>query len=255
MANKAKTRDAVGGEVKIITEGDADFELELQSLFSALIGGENHRELISKFAIKRARQVSRDCQKSLIRWEGEKGHCPKFKTVDGELVPDLSHLSGGEFRETDHVVGLYRLFKTHRLDAIQFLVDATLRSTKDSAGSDSTARVLNGMLAVIDSIDPQDSVEGMLAAQMVATHSAALDMIGYANRAKTAELTDAYLKNATKLMDQYTKQLSALDKHRKGGKQTVVVKHVHVHEGGQAVIDSNIQTASSVKPDGGSSAK
>jgi hypothetical protein len=30
--------------------------------------------------------------------------------------------------------------------------------------------------------------------------------------------------------------LEALDKHRRGGNQKMTVEHVHVHEGGQAIV-------------------
>ena len=33
-------------------------------------------------------------------------------------------------------------------------------------------------------------------------------------------------------------QLEALDKHRRRGQQTVVVEHVHVNDGGQAIVGS-----------------
>ena len=39
-----------------------------------------------------------------------------------------------------------------------------------------------------------------------------------------------------KLADICTEQVEALDKHRRKGQQTVVVEHVHVNDGGQAIV-------------------
>ena len=89
--------------------------------------------------------------------------------------------------------------------------------------------------------EPQGAAEGMLAAQMVGTHSAALECLrraafpGQNDRAR-----DTNLKHAQKLMTLYAQQMAALDKHRGRGQQKVTVEHVTVNEGGQAIV-GNVQ--------------
>jgi hypothetical protein len=51
-----------------------------------------------------------------------------------------------------------------------------------------------------------------------------------------------------KLLRTYTAQVEALAKLRRGGEQTVRVEHVHVHSGGQAIVES-------VTPAGGATLK
>ena len=88
-----------------------------------------------------------------------------------------------------------------------------------------------------NSLVPGDGAEAMLAAQMVATHFAALECLRRAaipNQYATARNEE--LKQASKLMALYTRQLDTLNKHRGKGQQKVTVEHVHVAEGGQAIV-------------------
>ena len=97
-------------------------------------------------------------------------------------------------------------------------------------------------LTLYESIEPEGGLEGMLAAQMVGTHSAALECL---RRAAVLDQTfagrDMALKHAQKLMTLYTQQLAALNKHRGKGQQKVTVEHVNVEAGGQAIV-GNVET-------------
>lgn len=98
------------------------------------------------------------------------------------------------------------------------------------------ARILRA-LEQYESLDPQDGLEGLLAQQMVATHSAALECLRRAvlpNQTTTGR--DNALKQAEKLMSLYLKQAAALDKRRGKGQQKVTVEHVTVNAGGQAIV-------------------
>ncbi|MBD3680025.1 MAG: hypothetical protein HUJ27_16695 [Rhodobacteraceae bacterium] len=92
-------------------------------------------------------------------------------------------------------------------------------------------------LELYESLEPADGAEGMLAAQMVGTHDAALECL---RRAALPNQTyagrDMALKHAQKLMTLYTKQLETLNKHRGKGQQKVTVEHVNVQPGGQAIV-------------------
>ena len=79
----------------------------------------------------------------------------------------------------------------------------------------------------------------MLAAQMVAAHSATMECYRRAmNREQTFEGRRENLNQANKLSRTYTMQMDALSRHRGKGQQKVTVEHVHVHAGGQAVVGS-----------------
>ena len=107
----------------------------------------------------------------------------------------------------------------------------------DRQGEVAGAGELNDAAALLEGIAPQDPVEGMLAIQMVATHSAAIRYLRMASLDdQTPQKMDWHINRATKLLRTYTAQVEALKRYRSTGRQTMVVKHVHVHEGGQAIV-------------------
>jgi hypothetical protein len=86
-------------------------------------------------------------------------------------------------------------------------------------------------------IGPKDEIEGMIVAQLLAAHSAAMEcyrraMIGE----QTFEGRRENLTQANKLSRTYAVLLDAFSRHRGKGQQKVTVEHVHVHGGGQAVV-------------------
>ncbi|MGR3592248.1 MAG: hypothetical protein ACU0B9_19640 [Limimaricola soesokkakensis] len=123
----------------------------------------------------------------------------------------------------------YEARKINEIGELLWLPDYLLKSERN-------ARILRA-LELYEGLEPQGAVEGMLAVQMVGTHSAALDclrraaFLGQSDRAR-----DMNLKHAQKLMTLYAQQVAALNKHRGRGQQKVTVEHVHVHSGGQAIV-------------------
>lgn len=86
-------------------------------------------------------------------------------------------------------------------------------------------------------IAPRDELEGMLAAQLIAVHNAAMECHRRAMAGGQHEvIRDENLKHASKLSRTYALLLEALNHHRGKGQQKVTVEHVHVHQGGQAIV-------------------
>lgn len=85
-------------------------------------------------------------------------------------------------------------------------------------------------------IGPKDELEGMMAAQLVAAHNAAMECYRRAMIGETFEGRRENLNQANKLSRTYATLLEALNRHRGKGQQKVTVEHVHVHAGGQAVV-------------------
>jgi hypothetical protein len=109
---------------------------------------------------------------------------------------------------------------------------------------------LSATIAALIGIRPKDELEGMMAAQLVAAHNAAMEcyrraMIGE----QTFEGRRENLAQANKLSRTYAALLEALNRHRGKGQQKVTVEHVHVHAGGQAVV--GMVAAPSGQPGGG----
>ena len=97
-------------------------------------------------------------------------------------------------------------------------------------------------LSRVSDIGARDVVEGMLAAQMVATHEAAMECF---RRAALAEQTFAGrelgLKYGDKLVRSFAALTDALNRHRGKGQQVVRVEHVTVQAGGQAIVGAVTQ--------------
>jgi hypothetical protein len=93
------------------------------------------------------------------------------------------------------------------------------------------------VLAALAGIAPKDELEAMLAAQMVAAHSAAMECYRRAMiREQSFEGRRENLGQANKLSRTCTLLLDALNRYRGKGQQKVTVEHVHVNEGGQAIV-------------------
>jgi hypothetical protein len=106
-----------------------------------------------------------------------------------------------------------------------------------NSGPDEIKKQRIAAVDAVAGIAPQDELEGMLAAQLVACHNASMEcyrraMIGEQSFDGRRE----NLSQANKLSRTFSTLLEALNRHRGKGAQKVTVEHVHVHEGGQAVV-------------------
>jgi hypothetical protein len=105
------------------------------------------------------------------------------------------------------------------------------------SGKEARDRQYGATIAALIGIGARDEIEGMIAAQLIAAHNAAMEcyrraMIGE----QTFEGHRENLTQANKLSRTYAVLLDALNRHRGKGQQKVTVEHVHVHSGGQAVV-------------------
>jgi hypothetical protein len=86
-------------------------------------------------------------------------------------------------------------------------------------------------------VKPTDVLEGMMAAQLFASHAAAMDCYRRAMLpAQTDYGREMNLTHAAKLTRANAAQVEALAKHRNKGRQKITIEHVHVYEGGQAIV-------------------
>jgi hypothetical protein len=98
-------------------------------------------------------------------------------------------------------------------------------------------RQYSATVAALIGIGPKDEIEGMIASQLLAAHHAAIECYRRAMiREQTFEGRRENLNQANKLSRTYAVLLDALNRHRGKGQQKVTVEHVHVHEGGQAIV-------------------
>jgi hypothetical protein len=102
---------------------------------------------------------------------------------------------------------------------------------------------LNAALAMIEGAAPRDEIEGALAIHMACTHAATMSVLarlggGYGTERRVAALGSA----AARLLRAYSAQVEVFRRLRNGGHQHVRVEHVHINDGGQAII-GNVKPA------------
>lgn len=117
---------------------------------------------------------------------------------------------------------------------------ATLLSQVSNAGHKflpKNMEVINGLIAAVKEMNPQGPVEAMLAVQMVTCHTKIMTLMEQTvDGDLLPETREQQLKLADRLMRTFSRQLEVLAAYRRKGKQSMVVKHVTVQDGGQAIV-------------------
>ena len=115
----------------------------------------------------------------------------------------------------------------------------------EGASPEERTSIIDAALLMFARLDPRDEAEAMLCVQMVASYNAAMECHRRAMLpGQIFEGRDMALKHAAKMSALYEKQLAAYDKRRGKRNQTVVVKHVTVEPGAQAIV-GDVHTHSS----------
>jgi hypothetical protein len=94
----------------------------------------------------------------------------------------------------------------------------------------------NAAIALVASVKPQSELEALLAVQVVATGFAGLKFLQRSQRHLDEAFIGVYGGYATRLLRLQLELIRTLDRHRRGNKQTVEVRHVHIHSGAQGVV-------------------
>jgi hypothetical protein len=95
---------------------------------------------------------------------------------------------------------------------------------------------LNSALAIIDSTRCRSELEALMAVEIVATGFAGLRFLRQSQHSMTEDYIRTYGPYAGKLLRLQLDLIQALDRHRRGHKQTVEVRHLHIHSGAQGMV-------------------
>ena len=118
-----------------------------------------------------------------------------------------------------------------------YLVNQALGSIWHGDDPDRAKKRRDAAIDFLITFQPKDELEAMLAAQLLASHNAAMECHRRAMLPEqTFEGRHENLIQANKLSRTYSALLESLNRHRGKGQQKVTVEHVHVHEGGQAIV-------------------
>lgn len=184
----------------------------------------------TKKKIKRV-ELSELEQKALEKWrerDKERVGPLKFKKVKDKTVTHVEQDPDKFWPQMMETVGSPDIdfFKT---------IMSQVSSTLPNGDSEEVSNFITGLM---HGLRPRDETEGVLIAQMAGTHNLIME---YMRRAmipeQYLEAADDYTNRAYKLMNIFLKQIETLEKYRgKAAQQKVIVEHVHIHKGGQAVV-------------------
>lgn len=166
------------------------------------------------------------------------------KKLDGRLL-DKAVIEGGKLvieSGQPSKDAMDKAFCTSSSDFVSYAL-MQIANVMQTMGNGDLTVPMNAAVAMLQGIAPTNELEAMLAAQMIATHHLTMAV---SSRTITAEGLPQYQAHgnlATKFARTFTAQMEALSKLRRGGEQ--VVRHVHVNEGGQALIAGTVHTGGS----------
>jgi hypothetical protein len=86
------------------------------------------------------------------------------------------------------------------------------------------------------SLRPESEIDALICVQIVIAGFSGLRMIELSQRHLGEENIAVYGAYANRLLKLQGELLKTLDRRRKGNSQSIEVKHVHIHAGGQGVI-------------------
>lgn len=104
----------------------------------------------------------------------------------------------------------------------------------------SDAHCLDMAVDAAESIDARNSLEKMLTHQLAACHDMAMTLIADAQEERETVDKQRMVNSSVRLMGTFQKGLQTLQKLRTGGRQEVVVQHVNVEGGGQALVTGKL---------------
>ena len=119
---------------------------------------------------------------------------------------------------------------------VEVLLGKLLEALRPAALESLEESTVNAALAIIDSMHPQSELEALLAVQIIAAGFSGLRLLRQSQQHMTQDYIDVYGNYAIKLLRLQGEMIQTFERYRRGNKQTVEVRHVHIHSGGQGVV-------------------
>jgi hypothetical protein len=160
-----------------------------------------------------------------------------FERTKQQPAPDetfkVTHGEGSVTIKVNHPD--YKLGTVLAMDAIGTGSHSLIKGLVQLSGTSKSLEEceLNFALSMVKGIKPRDDTEAMLATQMAALHNATM------TAARRLAKVESML---SKCALTFAAQMEALKKYRSNGEQNIRVQHVTVHDGGQAIVSSTLQT-------------
>jgi hypothetical protein len=164
--------------------------------------------------------------------------CAKIDARELFQVPENLVSAHGETIQSDFRLG-------HIVDTLKNpnMISVSASELRVDLAACVWSQVAEAALDAAESAQAGNSLEKMLCHQMAVMHCAAMKLASRSLDNVMPPVEMARLSNAAaRMMQVYQEAFLTLQKIRTGGKQTVVVQHVQVSQGGQAVIAGSVKS-------------
>lgn len=131
-------------------------------------------------------------------------------------------------------------------EVLTYLTHQLITSCRDFSSGD-LDEIVKRTISLFNGVNPQDQVEAMLSVEMIATHNLSMELVRTATRETCGITIQHYCDLANKTLRTFALQMETLGKYRNKSNQKIVVEHVTVSEGGQAIVGSEINQGGGIK--------
>ncbi|OAF17580.1 hypothetical protein [Bradyrhizobium neotropicale] len=159
---------------------------------------------------------------------------PKIKLSRRKISIDHPDQEAGERLLADALGAVDR-------DALQGILKQLVRAS--TIGQNPDKANLAFMISMMKSIGPKDSIEAMLAAQMVSVHVTAMRCAYRLACADDIPRQDSAARALGRLMRVFPAQVEALSRYRNNGERAITVQNLSVQDGGKAIVGNVTQHA------------
>ncbi|MGB6797895.1 MAG: hypothetical protein WBE48_15365 [Xanthobacteraceae bacterium] len=135
-----------------------------------------------------------------------------------------------------HRAALRRVFGTLSEDYSQTMFGKLVVALRPNPHEQLDEATLNAAIALVSSMEPKTELQALLAVEIAAIGFAGHKFLRQSQHHLDEVYIGVYGNYALKLLRLQLDMIRALDQHRRGNKQTVEVRHVHIHSGAQGVV-------------------
>lgn len=136
-----------------------------------------------------------------------------------------------------HRASLRKAFGNTKSDEfVEVMLGKLIEALKPNPFDQLEEPTLNAALALLDSMQCRSELQALLAVEIIATGFSGLRFLRQSHHNMTEDFIVVYGDYGNKLLRLQRDLIQGLDRHRRGHKQTVGARHVHIHSGAQGVV-------------------
>lgn len=161
--------------------------------------------------------------------------CPVtcIDTENGEMTIFIDSPNKGPLTQHDLNKALQGIAGVQNPELARWLVENQACALPSTIGK---AERYNIALQSMMDLEPRDSVEARLISQMTVLHAQAMRYLNLAQIQENTYHQEHYMRFAEKLFRIHNETTQAFCKYRSRGEQRITIQHVHVNNGGKAVV-------------------